>query len=76
MSIKVATITAPAYWASYLVNGDSSGLDDHEEALADDWARNQEPWYVVGVTDDEPRFTWCYALHGGDVLDYILHRTK
>lgn len=27
MTIEVDTITAPAHWASYLINGDASGFD-------------------------------------------------
>lgn len=29
--------TAPSSWASYLINGDDSGLDPHEKATADEW---------------------------------------
>jgi hypothetical protein len=81
-------VTLPAYWASALVNGDYSGLDDgeaaHVEKIISDLA--SDGWYVVDVkrNDDseaeEARFTWCYQLYnaygdarGGDVLDYIVH---
>lgn len=85
MNIRVTTATAPAYWTSYLVNGDASGLDDREKALADEWIANQAPWYVVDVKRneegeaEESRFTWSYSLYGGDakggdVCDYVLHR--
>jgi hypothetical protein len=30
MATEVDEIDAPAYWASYLVNGDASGLDDND----------------------------------------------
>lgn len=29
--------TLPAYWASYLINGDDSGLDAAEKAVCDGW---------------------------------------
>ena len=29
--------TAPSAWASYLINGDASGLDDGEEDAVDAW---------------------------------------
>ena len=32
-SIKEVTEELPIYWASYLINGDSSGLEDGEENL-------------------------------------------
>ena len=33
--MDVIQFTAPACWASYLINGDASGLDDAEKASAD-----------------------------------------
>ena len=80
-------VTGPAIFASYLVNGDKSGLADYEIRLADAWLKNIEPWYVVDVDRDdegnaiEQRFTWSYDLHGGnsrggDVIDYICHEHK
>lgn len=29
--MKTITYTLPAYWASYLINGDASGLEDSDE---------------------------------------------
>ena len=81
MTIEVDTVTAPAYWASYLVNEDASGLDDDERRAADRWLADLAPWRVVATIDDaEPRFTWSFRLYGGesdggDVIDYIVHRT-
>lgn len=31
------TMLAPSAWAPYLINGDSSGLDDDETATVDAW---------------------------------------
>ena len=87
MSGPIVSIeTGAAHWASYLVNGDSSGLDPQEIELADKWAAALAPAYVVAIADCEetgqsqdPRFTWHYALHtgadcaGGEVVDYVLH---
>jgi len=73
------TITGSAYWASYLINGDSSGMTDAEIALCDAWeARELEEGETIVSCDDEARFTWSYDLHtgadykGGDVLDYTV----
>jgi hypothetical protein len=79
--IRVETVTAPAVWASYLINGDASGITDQDREACDAWHAAQAPFYVVSCTDDDPRFTWSYRLHGGnagggDVLDYILHSTE
>ena len=35
--MNVETATAPAYWASYLINGDASGLEGDEIAACDAW---------------------------------------
>lgn len=37
MSFDVVKHKAPAYWASYLINGDASGLDDAEARECDAW---------------------------------------
>jgi hypothetical protein len=78
MTIEVDTITAPFRWASYLINGDDSGLDDAEAAACVDWRRSMAPWYVVADVEGTERFTWAYRLYGGDtaagfVVDYIIH---
>lgn len=36
-SDNVVTYTAPSAWASYLINGDASGLEDGEQATVDAW---------------------------------------
>jgi hypothetical protein len=84
----VTTATGPAYWASYLVNGDDSGLTPEEKAAADAWIAKLGDYSVVGIASDEegesqePRFTWHYDLHsgtdtrGGDVVDYVIHKIR
>lgn len=74
-----------AHWASYLINGDDSGLEEGESALCDKWAESLAPAFVVDVARAgdgeamESEFTWSYGLHtgdncaGGDVLTYITH---
>lgn len=79
--LEVDTITAPAFWASALVNGDLSSFDSgtREESERETAAYNafvnrlaKDGWSVVDVARDEetgeaqePRFTWSYALYGG-----------
>lgn len=36
------TFEAPAYWASYLINGDYSGLEPAERQAADAFLRREE----------------------------------
>jgi len=75
------TVTMPAHWASAIVNGDYSGLTLEESFHLDSMldALEAEGLSVVGVADDEPRFTWSYRTHdpmaechGGEVMDYVV----
>jgi hypothetical protein len=87
--VEVDTITLPSSWASALVNGDFSGLDDQEQdecmMMIDKLAK--QGWEVVDVARDEngeaeePRFTWNYQIYnpnsqyrGGEVLEYVIHK--
>lgn len=68
MTLQFDEITAPAHWASYLINDDASGYDDAElEAAAAYFAG----WYVLSVSDDQ-WFSWSADLYGssskGDML--------
>jgi hypothetical protein len=88
--LEVDTVTGPSEWASALVNGDTSGLDDEDEKAMNLWADNlaKDGWSVVDIATDEetgegqePRFTWSYRLYGGtagggDVVDYVVHRHR
>ncbi len=80
MSIKVMTTLAPACWASYLINGDASGLDAVEKEACDKWIALFDPWYVVAIEDGaEPQFTNAYSIYGGtasagDVIKYVQHK--
>jgi hypothetical protein len=39
--MKTETYILPAYWASYLINGDASGLEEEDQRACDAWlARN------------------------------------
>lgn len=86
MTIETTTITAPAHWAAAFINGDISGLDDDLEIAAfESFCDELGEWQIVDFASDddgeicEPRFTWHYALYGGNacggnVLDYVAHR--
>lgn len=82
------TTTLPAYWASALINGDFSGLDDDEAARcrAAIGQLAADGWRIVDTArdeDSEQRFTWHYQLYdpgadcsGGEVLGYVILRPK
>jgi hypothetical protein len=37
MALKPITATAPDAWASYLINGDASGITDEDQVQCDAW---------------------------------------
>lgn len=55
--MKTITGTAPSAWASYLINGDDSGIDSEDKAQADAWiqrmARGAPP-----VDCEDAGFRW------------------
>jgi hypothetical protein len=76
--MKTTTIeyTLPAYWASYLINNDASGLEDNEQEQIDAWVASQAKrhnarmFYCVGC-QDEGYSRWNDATPlGGDVADF------
>jgi hypothetical protein len=82
--MKLKTVTAPAYWASYFVSGEASGLHLGEVAHIEAWKRNNQVLQVVDIARHadgepyEPRFTNFYRLYdpmadceSGEVLDYV-----
>ena len=67
-----------AYWASYLINGDASGIDERNERLADNWLASHNAFEAVDCAD-ESEFSWRYGdetgdetCTGGDLLEYTL----
>lgn len=47
------THTLPAYWASYLINGDDSGISVEERRQADDYLTINKLPAPVGCSDEE-----------------------
>jgi hypothetical protein len=77
--MKTTVITAPSIWASYLVNGDSSGITEQDKIDADRYLKDVDIVDVVRNDNGDcmdSYFTHEYYLHGGDdvggeVLDYV-----
>jgi hypothetical protein len=84
MTHETDTVTLPSYWASAIINGDYSGMDDDETKRCD-YELEQlaaDGWNVVDCDTDSTRFTWSYRLYdtqadfcGGEVMDYTVIRT-
>jgi len=74
--MQVHEIAASAYWASYLINNDASGLNDAELALADAWLKRESLEHAEFTDCGEPYFSWSYGFHtgadcaGGDLCDF------
>lgn len=49
--LQTVKLTAPAHWASYLINNDASGLEPRDTADADAWLRAEELGWPVDVGD-------------------------
>jgi len=80
-SYHTDTVTGPAEWSNYLINGDKSGLTPEEVRWADEWAALECGDGDIVSCDGEPYFSrstfaWRTTPYtGGDVVDYqILYR--
>lgn len=71
-------LTLPSYYASYLINGDASGLNDDEQAEIDSFILEYpEIGLCVGCSED----SWFAASNdmgnlGADVLEFYFRRIK
>ena len=70
MPVTFHEIDGVAFWASYLINGDASGMEDSELDDCHRWLRNNHVRHVVGIVDDSERFTNRAALVCGTSLPY------
>jgi hypothetical protein len=56
---EVIEITAPSHWASYLINGDDSGLDQEDKAACDSWIEAEG--LGLPVSCEEHGFLWRHG---------------
>ena len=65
----------PEYWASYLMNGDSSGLSQEEETNIELWLKLHNNPNIIDVKDDAHfRYDGSWDAPnelGGDYCTYI-----
>ena len=58
MKLLTETYTLPAHWASYLINGDDSGLDVGEALEVRDWLKGR-PFLCEALScESEEKFSW------------------
>lgn len=75
----VIVLTAPSYWASYLINGDDSGMDEGEIAACEAWLEREG--LGTPVSCEGAGFIWRHdAYHemplGADCQEYTFITTK
>lgn len=73
MTITTQTYTLPASWASYVINGDASGIEDDEVIVIDAWLNKVQPGIPTSCSDEQ-FFSWHNdgptPNIGGDCLEY------
>ena len=50
--IKTIALNLPLFWASALINGDESGLDDNEQEQLDDWIKDNPNLCCIDVGEE------------------------
>ena len=76
---ETTTYSLPVYWASYLINGDTSGLEDGEQTEIDAWlAALPYGWDCVDVSEETSfrRSNDSNSTLAGDCADYTFMRNK
>ena len=73
--MKMHKTPMPSYWASYLINGDDSGLEDGEKQRIDAYLCQEGIDDVMLDDDEESYFSWSCDLYGseypgGDLIEY------
>lgn len=66
----------PSCYASALINGDYSGLEDEDAEILDEWILRVDPGHCVGCST-EAYFTHGHALNrnqGADVLEFYFRK--
>ncbi len=51
MNLETITLTAPSAWASYLINGDASGIDEADTDAADAFVESVDAGPPVSCED-------------------------
>lgn len=71
--LNIITYTLPAYWATYLINGDDSGISDEDKQQCDSFLSRERLTMPVSCSD-ESWFSWHNDSGnnlGGDVMEYV-----
>lgn len=69
-AIQTETFTLPASWASYLINGDDSGISEEEASECDAFLAKNPHLYPAGCGDQYFKHSNAAGTPAGDVCDY------
>lgn len=73
----VRKLTAPSHWASYLINGDASGMERDDLDACCRWLNRINMGFPVDCTDAgfKPRYhdAWNEVPLGTDCQEYVFH---
>lgn len=77
MKLEPITYILPAYWASYLINGDYSGISPEEKKQADKFIEGVKLGMPVSCSEESYFSKYNDAgLLPGDVLEYTFLMDK
>lgn len=76
MKIKTFKYFAPAHWASFLINGDASGLETADIDAASNWLASHHRCEVVDCGAAEFRHTNDAGTLPGDCCEYTLMQVR
>lgn len=70
--METETHTLPAYWASYLINGDDSGLTESEIKRINRYCKAHNLGAALSI-ENEGEFSWTNDANelAGAVVDYV-----
>jgi hypothetical protein len=76
-SFQTEIYSLPSYWASYLINGDASGMDDDEQAQCDAFLESLPYGFSCVDYSEESDFRHSNdaGTLAGDCLDYTFMRS-
>lgn len=72
--LNIVKYVLPAYWASALINGDYSGLDDDDAKMLDAWLKREKPGFAVDAEDEHFAHRNDAGTLPGDVMTYTFHQ--
>jgi hypothetical protein len=75
--VKLETYTLPAYWASYIVNGDASGLEDGEQQEIDNFCTSCDLGDCLDMANED-EFSWHNDANnlGGSTAEFTFEELE